>query len=143
MHKMNTLGASGEQPRHRDVTMSPKKKRKVGTSSTVPETKKTYYTIQLHCGSKDSNKVVTRLNFTHMIHSALSSMFGLVGETLYPYKVVSYDPQTKLGVVETPAETSKHSKFRSAITMYGGPYLNMPVRMDVMLTAEKKSSTME
>ena len=64
-------------------------------------------------------------------------MFGIVGEALYPYKVVSYDPQTQLGTVETLAEKGKQSKFRSAITMYGGPYLNMPVRMDVMLISEK------
>ena len=31
----------------RDVNLSPKKKRKVGNSSTVAETKKMYYTIQV------------------------------------------------------------------------------------------------
>ena len=70
-------------------------------------------------------------------------MFGLGGEALYPYKVVSYDPQTQLGTVETLAETGKESKFRSAITMYGGPYLNMPVRMDVMLISDNLSANGE
>ena len=42
---------------------------------------------------------------------------------------------------DTP--TGKESKFRSAITMYGGPYLNMPVRMDVMLISDNLSANGE
>ena len=137
---MEALGASDSRAQlsecHQDVALSPKKKRKVG-NSTVAETKKMYYTIQVHYGSNNDKRTLTHLNFAHIIHSALNSMFGIVGEALYPYKVVSYDPQTQLGTVETLAEKGKQSKFRSAITMYGGPYLNMPVRMDVMLISEK------
>ena len=143
---MEALGASDSRAQlsecNQDVALSPKKKRKVG-NPTVAETKKMYFTIQVHYGSNNDKRILTHLNFAHIIHSALNSMFGIVGEALYPYKVVSYDPQTQLGTVETLAEKGKQSKFRSAITMYGGPYLNMPVRMDVMLTAEKNSSTME
>ena len=144
---MEASGASDARPHlnecDRDVNLSPKKKRKVVNSSTVAETKKMYYTIQVHYGINDDKRTLTQLNFAHIIQSALNTMFGLVGEALYPYKVVSYDPQTQLGTVETLAETGKESKFRSAITMYGGPYLNMPVRMDVMLISDNLSANGE
>ena len=144
---MEALGASDSRAQlsecNQDVALSPKKKRKVGNHTTVAETKKMYFTIQVHYGSNNDKRILTHLNFAHIIHSALNSMFGIVGEALYPYKVVSYDPQTQLGTVETLAEKGKQSKFRSAITMYGGPYLNMPVRMDVMLISEKFSDAGE
>ena len=107
---MEAVGASDSRAQlsecNQDVALSPKKKRKVG-NPTVAETKKMYFTIQVHYGSNNDKRILTHLNFAHIIHSALNSMFGIVGEALYPYKVVSYDPQTQLGTVETLAETGK------------------------------------
>ena len=128
---MEALGASGSRAQlsecNQDVALSPKKKRKVGNHTTVAETKKMYFTIQVHYGSNNDKRILTHLNFAHIIHSALNSMFGIVGEALYPYKVVSYDRLAQYysefgrdfsGIVSHTFEMA--SSFGSLISLYFG-----------------------
>mgnify|MGYP003962049057 FL=1 len=70
-----------------------------------------------------------------MIHLSVKELYGLLGESLYPYNVIVYNQEKHVGIIETILVEDKHSMLRSALTMYSGPYLNMPIRMDVVYTS--------
>ena len=45
----------------------------------------------------DMKDKLTELNFKHIIQLAVNSMYGMIGESLYPYKVISYNQQKHIG----------------------------------------------
>ena len=121
------------------TTTTTTKKVKVSSSSknsSELSTNNSYFVTYVHYDDNeeaaDMKDKLTELNFKHIIQLAVNSMYGMIGESLYPYKVISYNQQKHIGIIEITVEKEKQTKLRSALTMYSGPYLKMPIRIDVI-----------
>ena len=121
------------------TTTTTTKKVKVSSSSknsSELSTNNCYFFTHVHYDDNeeaaDMKDKLTELNFKHIIQLAVNSMYGMIGESLYPYKVISYNQQKHIGIIEITVEKEKQTKLRSALTMYSGPYLKMPIRIDVI-----------
>ena len=121
------------------TTTTTTKKVKVSSSSknsSELSTNNCYFVTYVHYDDNeeaaDMKDKLTELNFKHIIQLVVNSMYGMIGESLYPYKVISYNQQKHIGIIEITVEKEKQTKLRSALTMYSGPYLKMPIRIDVI-----------
>ena len=138
----NDIGKKRKQTFSNDVddnilVTSNKKKAKVSIKSSECKTNIVYFVVYVHYtdNNNDKERVLSDLNFKHMINLSVKELYGLVGESLYPYNVIVYNQEKHVGIIETILVEDKHSMLRSALTMYSGPYLNMPIRMDVVYTS--------
>ena len=82
------------------TTTTTTKKVKVSSSSknsSELSTNNCYFVTYVHYDDNeeaaDMKDKLTELNFKHIIQLAVNSMYGMIGESLYPYKVISYNQQ--------------------------------------------------